>query len=104
MSFTGHNWRDEKLVPAGGASLPVVIPGGVRDISVKAIPGSGGTVTVQFTLDARGVIEAGNADWENWEDEDVSDPTTRALTGTVTAVRATATTEDGLLQVAGVYK
>lgn len=94
-------WREEIVIPADDSSGPVFFPDRARDISVKVIPGSGGSARVEITLDdERDVREdPASADWESWEPGDVSDSTSRALLGVVTAVRGVATTEAAVLQV-----
>ena len=67
--------------------------------SVVAIPGSGGTAKVEYTLSSIAAVGAGSATWVEWDDGAVSDTTGTALYSPVTALRFTATTEDAVFLV-----
>lgn len=96
-----NQYQDQKTALAGAASLPIYLPARARDVTVKAIPGGGGTATVQFTCDEQSAVEANpaGANWEAWEPGAVSSQTSRGVVGTVTAFRITAVTATATLQV-----
>lgn len=68
-------------------------------MSVTAIPGGGGTMLVQFTTSSQAQILAGAAVWQDWPSGAVSATTCDVLMAPVTAIRATATTQPGTLEV-----
>lgn len=105
MNNRGNRWREEVTATAGGASVPVFFPRRVKNVTVKALPGSGGSATVKFTLDDPDAVYANPsaANWEDWDAGSVSEPTSAALAGPVTALRIEATTEDAVMQVVGAF-
>lgn len=68
--------------------------------TVTAIPGSGGTMTVQFTTSPMANVADGSATWQDWPSGAVATTTSDVLLGRVSAVRASAATADGVLEVA----
>ena len=97
------HWQQEVTALAGGASTVILFPRRIEGVSVRAVPGGGGTANVQFTLDKGDDVIAnpGAARWEFWEPGSVSVSTTRALAGPVTGIRLQAVTADALLQAVG---
>lgn len=84
-------------VTAGTTSAPVFIID--VDATVTAVPGGGGTMSVASTTSTHSDINAGIATWTTWPSGTVAATTSLVLSGRVTAVRATATTADGVLEV-----
>ena len=105
MTLLDHDlpFRAEVIATAGGDSLPIIIPGWVYELVATAIPGGGGSATVQHTTDDPNDVEAapGSANWVNWDEGSVSVITSQAAMGQLTAVRIQAVTQDATLQVAG---
>lgn len=95
-------FQQEVIATAGAFSLPIIIPGWVSEIVATAIPGGGGSATVQHTTDEPQSVEdnPGAANWVNWDEGSVTVITSQAAMGTVTAVRIQAVTQDATLQVA----
>lgn len=91
------NDSEKRVAPVGIYSSPVFING--VDATVTAIPGSGGTVTVQSTTSPREDVRNGSATWANWTSGAVASIASSTLVGKVTAVRATAATADGVMEV-----
>lgn len=91
------------MAEAGAASEPVFFPRRVEHVTVKVIPGGGGSAVVQFTLDDPKAVaeDPSSADWSDWEPGSVSDPTTQALTGPVMALRVVASDAAAVMQVVG---
>lgn len=100
-SRTGGRLRTTIAVPADQSSAPLMIPPRYESITVGAIPGAGGTLRVEFTLDDVELVESdpGSVQWYVWDDGFVGTPTARVLDGSITGVRGTAVTEDGVLDV-----
>ena len=96
-------FRKEVIGTAGAFSLPIIIPGWVFELVATAIPGGGGSATVQHTTDDPNDVEAtpAAAKWVNWDEGSVVAITSQAAMGQVTAVRIQAVTQDATLQVAG---
>lgn len=96
-------YRKEVIATAGGFSLPIIIPGWVSELVATAIPGGGGSATVQHTTDDGNDVEAnpGGANWVNWDEGSVTGITSQAAMGQITALRVQAVTQDATLQVAG---
>lgn len=88
----------KQTITAGTTGNPVPIrePGA----TVTAIPGVGGTMLVQFSTSPEKDVDAGTATWQNWPSGTVAATTSDVLLGRVTAVRATATTANGVFEVA----
>lgn len=105
MSAPDSRWREEVTASAGNASVPVFFPRRVNNVTVKAIPGGGGSAVVSFTLDDPSDVRSNPdaANWDPWEASDVTVPTTLALVGPVTALRIEATGADAVLQVVGAF-
>jgi hypothetical protein len=93
--------REDRIALAGASSEPIFIQSRARHVSAKVIPVSGGSAVVEFTLDDPIAVAADpdNADWEEWEPGAVTEATSRAVAGTVTALRATAAAQNATLQV-----
>lgn len=95
-------FQSEIIATAGNFSLPIIIPGWVRDVVATAIPGGGGSALVQHTTDEPQSVEddPANANWVAWDEGSVSVITSQAAMGTITALRIQAVTQDATLQVA----
>lgn len=85
----------QTLTAGAGYGEPILVDG---PCTVSAIPGSGGTMDVQFTTSPRSALAA-SAVWQDWPAGAVSSTTNDALLTRVAAVRAKATTADGVLEV-----
>lgn len=90
-------WRQEVTAGAGQNSSPILIPAWVNEVTVRALPGGGGTANVQHSLDDPDNL----TDWSDWDEGSVSVPTTQALLGIVTALRIQAVTAAATMQVTG---
>jgi hypothetical protein len=67
--------------------------------TVKAIPGSGGTMLVQYTTSTPEDVAAATATWTNWPAGSVSAATSDSLLGAIMFIQASATTANGTLEV-----
>lgn len=100
---------DEKWVPtpvtaaAGQSSTPIMIPGYIKSITVTAIPGGGGSATIQHTTADPALVEAnpGAQQWVDWDAGSVNVATSRSSSGAVSAVRINAVAQTATLQVCG---
>lgn len=90
-------WREEVTAAAGQNSEAIPIPGWVTDLAVTALPGGGGSATIQHSMDAPSAL----ANWVDWDPGSVSVDTSRGINGMVTAVRIAAVTQPAVLQVVG---
>lgn len=79
------------IYSSGGSSSqkPTTLP---YPLSVVAVPGSGGTLVVAFQLVKDGT-------WVNWDSGAVNVTTASVLTGPVYALRFTAATVNGLVEL-----
>lgn len=75
-------------ISTGTDSIPLVYP-----LVVTAIPGTLGTLLVEFQVAEDGV-------WQPWPGGTVSTTTTYLLNGPVYALRCTAATDDGVVELA----
>lgn len=75
-----------EVADAGGYSLPF-------PLTLTALPGSGGTLLVEYQT-------AGNGVWTAWPDGMVSAKTVAVLNGPVYALRFTAAVANGIVEVA----
>lgn len=98
-----HKWNESVSATAGNSSTPIYIPGWITEITAAAIPGGGGTATVQHTLAAQEAVEAdpGAVQWIDWDAGSVNAVTSRSLSGAVTALRINAVGATCTLQVCG---
>lgn len=67
--------------------------------TITAVPGGGGTMTVQYSTSTEDDIKAGTGNWQNWPKGSVSAIGSDTLVGRVTAVRASAVTAAGTLEI-----
>lgn len=67
--------------------------------TVTAVPGSTGTVSVQYSTSANCIASPQTATWQNWPAGDVSTVTSDSLVGIVNCVQALATNVNGTLEV-----
>jgi hypothetical protein len=82
--------------------LPRVVGGAASAFSSQtfcAIPVSGGTLDVEFSTSPYSDLEDGTATWEDWASGPVTTRTTDSLVGPITAIRASATVEAGVLEI-----
>ena len=68
-------------------------------VTVTAIPGASGTLAVETSTTPTAVSNPGAATWRAWPAGTVSVGTSDILDGPVRAIRATATTAAGVLEV-----
>jgi len=105
MPLLDHDlpFRKEVIALSGADSLPIIIPGWVYELVATAIPGGGGSATVQHTTDDPNDVEAAPAaaNWVDWDEGSVAVIKSQAAMGQLTAVRIQAVTADATLQVAG---
>ncbi|MBF0311461.1 MAG: hypothetical protein HQL56_18250 [Magnetococcales bacterium] len=88
----------EETVTAGGTSSVYRIPEGAHP-TVAIHPVSGGTAVVQFTTSLPSKVAAGTANWVSWDHGSVSASKADFIQGQITALRATATTQNAVLEV-----
>ena len=67
--------------------------------TVTAIPGGGGTLAIEVSTTETAVSNPGAASWVAWPSGTVSARASNTLDGPVRAIRATATTAAGTLEV-----
>ncbi len=98
-TITSHYYKGNVL---DGVTGPVVlIPDGIRTLSVGIVPIDGGSGKVQYTLSSPADVEADAATWRDWPSGVVSAVTDDTLTGPVTAVRAISASGEIRLEVVG---
>ena len=76
--------------------LPFGIPS-----TVTAVPGASGSLAIATSTTPGAAGNPGAATWVNWTPGTVSAATTQTLTSPVTALRATATTAAGAVEIVG---
>lgn len=92
--------RQSKAVASGGTATIDMI--GVRaPTTITAIPGGGGTMLIEYSSDETAAVLPGSANWKSWPSGTISVLTVDTLWSPVTAIRATATTAAGTVQVVG---
>ncbi len=91
---------------AGVMSNPIVFEGHSGDTtfpsqvpSVTAVPGTGGSILVQYSTSPAPAVANGTANWASWPAGTVTAYTTDTLVGKVTALQALATGANGTLEV-----
>ena len=67
--------------------------------TVTAIPGASGTLAIAFTTTPNALANPGSATWVAWTSGTVSATTTNTLISAVVALRATATTSTGTVEI-----
>ncbi len=95
MANTQFTWANQTLTVAVGSPATLgrtnyTLP---YPLTVTAVPGAGGTLLVEYQIAADGV-------WQAWPGGTVSTTTTYLLTGPVRALKFTATTQAGVVEVA----
>ena len=97
-----QKWKEEVSAIAGGSSTPIIIPGWVRNLSVVAIPGGGGSAIVQYTLDPEIEIDTtpGGVDWVDWDAGSVTAIAGYTARSAITGVRINALVAAATLKVA----
>ena len=100
-SYANGRLRQTLDAAAGQASEALLLPPRYESITVGAVPGSGGQIRVEFTLDDPEDVEANPdaATWYVWDDGNVGVPTVRVLDGALTGVRGVATAQSGSIDV-----
>lgn len=91
--------RIKVSVNAGDISPPIYVPIGVERAMVVAVPGSGGSMLVEASWSSVAEVEAGTANWHNWDFNTVTAKAVQ-LVYKPTALRFTATTQNGVGEVA----
>lgn len=71
------------------------------ECTVTAIPGATGSMVVEYSTTPRAAGNPAAATWSNWPAGSVTARTSDTLESPVTALRATATTAAGTLEVVG---
>lgn len=69
--------------------------------TVTAIPGAGGSMLIEYSTTPRAAGNPAGSAWQNWPAGSVSATTSATLMSPVTALRATATTAAGSVEVVG---
>ena len=93
--MTNLAWANQTITVAAGTPATIgrtnhTLP---FPLTVTAVPGAGGTLLVEYQIATDGV-------WQSWPAGVVATTTTYLLTGPVRALRFTATTQDGTVEVA----
>lgn len=96
VSVVPRNQNIQKTVVVG-TPLTIMISG--INATVNAIPGGGGTLLIQYTVSPQSAIDGGTAHWYNWPSGTVSAATQDTLIGAVKALKCTATTANGTVEV-----
>lgn len=84
---------------AVGAPLVLPVLGMPTPITVRAIPGAGGTLAVEYSCTDTAVSSPGTASWTAWPAGSVSAATSDSIVSPVVAIRVTATTAAGSVEV-----
>ena len=92
-------WKQITVTAGAGASDPILIDQVHSDISVAALPVSGGTALVEGTTSPHADVIAGTANWVDWDDGSVTADTQAVALGPLSGIRCTATTQDCTLEV-----
>ena len=92
MRCDGYRLAGRRLVSVNGV--------GTNAATVTVIPGSGGSMSVEYTTSPNKKIADGTATWVAWPLGTVVSRTSDVLVGRIPAVRAVATTAAGTLEVA----
>lgn len=95
--MTLANTTSQTLTAGAGYGNPVKIYS--IPATINAVPGSGGTMLVQYTSSSFSSIDAGTANWTNWPAGSVSSQTSDSALGPITGIKASATTANGTLEV-----
>lgn len=112
-TFTQEPWTDNGAGGFVGIRVSQSCPAGVTGDAifvvnhgrptVTAVPGGGGTITVQYTTSTIAQINASTANWVAWPDGtagSVSATTSDVPLGQITAIRQLPVTATGVLEVA----
>ena len=83
---------------AAGASQVVVM--GASPVTVTAIPGGGGTMTIYSTTSPRAQIDAGTATWVAWPAGAVAVATQNTAFGVVIGIKCEAAVAAGSCEIA----
>lgn len=67
--------------------------------SITAVPGGGGSISVEYSTSTEAKVTAGTANWVAWPKGSVTVNASDTLVGKITAIRATALVAIGLLEV-----
>lgn len=87
-------------VSAGSTTEWIYIPSvSDKEVLVACMPGSGGTMRAEYTLDSEEDIALGSETAFAWDSGDVSADAAMALPSNITAVRFVAATQDGTYRV-----
>lgn len=71
------------------------------ECTVTAVPGAGGSMLIEYSTTPRAAGNPAAATWSNWPAGSVTARTSDTLESPVTALRATATTAAGVVEVVG---
>jgi hypothetical protein len=71
------------------------------ECTVTAVPGASGSIQIEYSTTPRAAGNPAAASWSNWPAGSVSARTSDTLESPITALRATATTAAGVLEVVG---
>jgi hypothetical protein len=81
-----------------GAGDQAIVPVLEKEAIVAAAPGGGGTILVEASWSLQNEIENNTANWHSWDHGTVSAKANQLLIG-ATAIRVTATTQPGVVEV-----
>lgn len=95
-TITHNSPVTKAAVGSGETSDPIYTP---AECVIACTPGGGGSMLAQATWSLRSEVEAGTANWHDWDDGTVTAKATQLLLR-ATAVRFTATTAAGVGEVA----
>ena len=94
------NFTKKETVSAE-ADITIKIPGGRAgsNISITAIPGVGGSATVQYSTSLDSEVAAETATFQTWPEGTVTTITSDTVFGASTAVKLVATTADAIFEI-----
>lgn len=104
VSNPDDKWTPDAVTVAAGATGPwVIIPGFIRELSVSAIPGGGGSAVIEHTTSSPERVGGAGTPPQavEWDAGSVNVATTRSMSGPVTAVRLKATAQPAVLEICG---
>lgn len=98
---TNYAGRDRSYAVATAAPTYIdMLPFGIPS-TVTAIPGASGSIAIAASTTPGAAGNPGAATWINWTPGTVTAATSQTLVSPVTAIRATATTAAGSVEIVG---
>lgn len=82
-----------------GDPVVLILPPVARQASVAAFPGGGGSLLVEYSLSSEAAVVGGTGRWLPWPSGTVTTGTADTLISQAMALRITATTAAGVVEV-----